>query len=147
MIGKSISHYRVTARLASARKRANMRERSLEAERDVLESISKSILNVGEEIGLGQTVKAALQAFIGCTFAGIFESLVLDHKAGVKGETLYIEDWKPFEDVRLSPGICRGLQKVGRSLSQRAPRSPRRPRNPSRTSFRCTQSPGRKVCS
>ena len=62
---------------------------TLEAERDVLESISKSILHVGHEIGLGQTVKAALQAFIGCTFAGIFESLVLGHKAGVKGETLF----------------------------------------------------------
>ncbi|MCP5113211.1 MAG: NAD-binding protein, partial [bacterium] len=29
------------------------------------------------------------QAFIGCTFAATFESLVLGHKAGVKGETLF----------------------------------------------------------
>ena len=61
----------------------------LDAQRDVLDAISKKLLHVGEEIGLGQTVKAALQAFIGTTFAGIFESLVLGHKAGVKGETLF----------------------------------------------------------
>ncbi|MCP5118054.1 MAG: NAD(P)-dependent oxidoreductase, partial [bacterium] len=62
---------------------------TLEAQRDVLEAISKTIIHVGEEIGHGQTVKAALQAFIGCTFAATFESLVLGHKAGVKGETLF----------------------------------------------------------
>jgi putative dehydrogenase len=62
---------------------------TLEAQRDVLEAISKTLLHVGEEIGLGQTVKAALQAFIGCTFTAAFESLVLGHKAGVKGETLF----------------------------------------------------------
>ena len=61
----------------------------LDAQRDVLDAISKKLLHVGKEIGLGQTVKAALQAFIGTTFAGIFESLVLGHKAGVKGETLF----------------------------------------------------------
>ena len=38
---------------------------------------------------MGQTVKAALQAYIGVTFAGIFESLALGAAAGVKGETLY----------------------------------------------------------
>ena len=61
----------------------------LEANRDVLDAISKVVFHVGEEIGQGQTVKAALQAFIGVTFAAIFESLVLGHKAGVKGETLF----------------------------------------------------------
>ena len=40
-------------------------------------------------LGTGQTVKGALQALIGTVFAGIFESLVLGAKAGVKGETLY----------------------------------------------------------
>ena len=49
----------------------------------------KTLLHVGEEIGQGQTVKAALQAMIGTTFAAIFESLVLGANAGVKGETLY----------------------------------------------------------
>ena len=61
----------------------------LEANRDVLDAISKVVFHVGEQIGQGQTVKAALQAFIGTTFAAIFESLVLGHKAGVKGETLF----------------------------------------------------------
>lgn len=57
--------------------------------RDVLEAISAKIFHVGEEIGAGQTVKAVLQALIGTVFAGIFESLVLGAKAGVKGEILY----------------------------------------------------------
>jgi len=57
--------------------------------RDVLDAISKVVFHVGEEIGQGQTVKAALQAMIGCTFAATFESLVMGHKAGVKGETLF----------------------------------------------------------
>ena len=61
----------------------------LEANRDVLDSISKVIFHVGEEIGQGQTVKASLQAMIGTVFAGIFESLVLGAKAGVSGKTLY----------------------------------------------------------
>ena len=61
----------------------------LEANRPVLEAVGEQIFHVGEEIGVGQTVKAALQAFIGASFAGIFESLVLGAKAGVPGETLY----------------------------------------------------------
>ncbi len=61
----------------------------LEQNRQVLDAISKAIFHVGEEIGQGQTVKAALQAMIGCTFTATFESLVMGHKAGVKGETLF----------------------------------------------------------
>ncbi len=61
----------------------------LEQNRDALEAVSKAIFHVGEEIGQGQTVKAALQALIGCTFAGAFEALVLGSKAGIKGETLF----------------------------------------------------------
>ncbi len=61
----------------------------LESNRDVLDSVSKVIHHVGDEIGMGQTVKASLQAMIGSVFAAIFESLVLGAKAGVKGETLY----------------------------------------------------------
>lgn len=57
--------------------------------KEILEAIGKSIFHVGEEIGLGQTVKASLQALIGSTFAAIFESLVLGVKAGVPAETLY----------------------------------------------------------
>jgi len=54
----------------------------------ILEAVGKNIFHVGEEIGLGQTVKASLQALIGSTFTAIFESLVLGVKAGVKAETL-----------------------------------------------------------
>jgi len=55
----------------------------------VLEAVGQSIFHVGEEIGIGQTVKASLQALIGASFTAIFESLVLGTKAGVNPETLY----------------------------------------------------------
>lgn len=60
-----------------------------DAHRDVLDAVGGQIFHVGESPGMGQTVKAALQAFIGVTFVGIFESLALGAKAGIKGETLY----------------------------------------------------------
>ena len=59
-----------------------------DANQDVLKAIGEKIFHVGEKIGIGQTVKGALQAFIGASFTAIFESLVLGVKAGVKGETL-----------------------------------------------------------
>jgi len=55
----------------------------------ILEAVGQNIFHVGEEIGLGQTVKASLQAFIGASFTAIFESMVLGVKSGVKAETLY----------------------------------------------------------
>jgi putative dehydrogenase len=55
----------------------------------VLDAVGKNIFHVGEEIGLGQTVKASLQALIGATFTAIFESLVLGVKAGASAEVLY----------------------------------------------------------
>ncbi len=61
----------------------------LAAQRDVLETVGGKIFHVSEEIGMGQTVKASLQALIGSTFAAIFESLVLGAKAGVSGKVLY----------------------------------------------------------
>ncbi len=67
----------------------------LEAHRPLFEAVGKNIFHVGDQIGMGQTVKAALQGIIGASFAGIFEGLVLAAKAGVKGETL-------FEVVRTS---------------------------------------------
>jgi len=57
--------------------------------KEVLEAVGQSIFHVGEEIGMGQTVKASLQALIGASFTAIFESLVLGTKAGIKPETLY----------------------------------------------------------
>ena len=59
------------------------------ANQDALKAVGEQIFHVGESIGMGQTVKAALQAYIGVTFAGIFESLALGAAAGIKGETLY----------------------------------------------------------
>ena len=56
----------------------------LEENREVLEAVSKAIFHVGEEIGQGQTVKAALQALIGTTFAAVFESLVLGARPALR---------------------------------------------------------------
>jgi len=61
----------------------------LEDNRPVLEAVSAKLFHVGEEIGQGQTVKAALQAFIGTSFTAIFESLVLGSAAGIPGKTLF----------------------------------------------------------
>lgn len=61
----------------------------LEEFRPVLEAISQKIFHVGDEVGMGQTMKGALQALIGATFTATFEALVLGVKAGVKAETLY----------------------------------------------------------
>lgn len=61
----------------------------VETNLEVLEAVGEKIFHVGEEIGMGQTVKASLQALIGATFTAIFESLVLGAKAGVKGEVMY----------------------------------------------------------
>lgn len=58
------------------------------ASKPVLESVGKDIYHVGEEIGMGQTVKSALAVLIGTTYAGIFEALTLAVKAGVAPETL-----------------------------------------------------------
>jgi putative dehydrogenase len=60
-----------------------------EEHQDVMNAVGGKVFHVGEEIGIGQTVKASLQALIGSTFTAIFESLVLGSKAGVKGEVLY----------------------------------------------------------
>lgn len=59
------------------------------ANQDVLNAVGEQIFHVGTAVGMGQTVKASLQALIGVTFVGIFESLALGAKAGIKGETLY----------------------------------------------------------
>ena len=65
------------------------REHVLESCRGPLGAIAGSVFHVGEEIGQGQVVKAALQSLIGCTFSATFEALVLGAKAGVKGQTLF----------------------------------------------------------
>lgn len=60
-----------------------------QANQDVLGAVGGQVFHVGESAGMGQTVKAALQAYIGVSFAGIFEALALGAAAGVKGQTLY----------------------------------------------------------
>jgi 3-hydroxyisobutyrate dehydrogenase-like beta-hydroxyacid dehydrogenase len=79
-----------------------------EENREVLESVSKAIFHVGEEIGQGQTVKAALQALIGTTFAAVFESLVLGASAGVKGETMF----EVFGSSGVSSPLFKGCSKL-----------------------------------
>jgi putative dehydrogenase len=80
----------------------------LEENRKVLDAVSKVVFHVGEEIGQGQTVKAALQALIGTTFAAVFESLVLGASAGVKGETMY----EVFGSSGVSSPLFKGCSKL-----------------------------------
>ena len=80
----------------------------LEENREVLNAVSKAIFHVGEEIGQGQTVKAALQALIGTTFAAVFESLVLGASAGIKGETMY----EVFGSTGVSSPLFKGCSKL-----------------------------------
>ncbi len=56
----------------------------------VLSAVGQHIYHVGEEIGMGQTVKAALTALTGSSYGGIFEALVLGAKLGVDPEVLLI---------------------------------------------------------
>ncbi len=80
----------------------------LEENREVLDAVSKVVFHVGEEIGQGQTVKAALQALIGTTFAAVFESLVLGASAGIKGETMY----EVFGSSGVSSPLFKGCSKL-----------------------------------
>jgi len=57
--------------------------------KEVLGAVGKNIYYVGEEIGMGQSVKAALTALTGSSYGGIFEALVLGAKLGVDPEVLY----------------------------------------------------------
>ena len=59
------------------------------AQQDVLAAVGEKIFHVGEEPGMGQTVKACLQSFIGLTFVAIFESLALGASADVPGQVLF----------------------------------------------------------
>lgn len=54
----------------------------------LLEAVGQKIYHVGEAIGMGQTVKASLQAYQGACYTSLFEALVLGVKAGVKPEIL-----------------------------------------------------------
>lgn len=54
-----------------------------------IDAISATLHRVGEDIGVGQTVKACLQSLIGSIFGGAFEASVLAAKAGVPGQVIY----------------------------------------------------------
>ena len=62
---------------------------ALETARPAMEAVSATIHRVGEEAGMGQTVKACLQALIGSVFSATFEASALAARAGVKGEVLH----------------------------------------------------------
>ena len=81
--GKSGAENGTLTMMVSAKKEV------FEQHQDILRAVGERIFHVGEEPGIGQTVKASLQALIGASFAAIFESLVLGSKAGVAGKTLY----------------------------------------------------------
>lgn len=55
----------------------------------IMDAVSANIHRVGDEPGMGQTVKACLQSLIGSIFSATFEAAALAAKAGVKGEVLY----------------------------------------------------------
>ena len=57
--------------------------------KQVLQAVGKHIYHIGDEIGMGQSMKAALSALVGSTYPAIFEALVLGVKAGIKPEVLY----------------------------------------------------------
>ena len=54
----------------------------------IFDAVGGKVLHVSPQAGQGQIVKAALQALIGVTFAGVLEALVLGCKAGIPGEVL-----------------------------------------------------------
>ncbi len=57
-----------------------------EDNRDVLEAVGKNIFHIGEKIGMGQTLKACLQGWMGSIFAATFEAAVLAEKSGLNME-------------------------------------------------------------
>ncbi len=62
---------------------------AMERARPAMEAVSQTIHHVGEDAGIGQTVKACLQSLIGSIFSATFEAAVLAAKAGVSGQVLY----------------------------------------------------------
>ena len=89
MIDTPVSGGKAGAEGGSLTLMAAARAEVLEANRDALDAVAQQVFHVGEEIGQGQAVKAALQVFIGATFAAAAESLVLASKAGVSGRTMF----------------------------------------------------------
>jgi 3-hydroxyisobutyrate dehydrogenase-like beta-hydroxyacid dehydrogenase len=57
--------------------------------RPAMAAVSKTVHRVGDQPGMGQTVKACLQSLIGSIFSATFEAAALAAKAGVDGQVLY----------------------------------------------------------
>lgn len=64
-------------------------EQAIARAQPAMAAISKVIHRVGDEPGMGQTVKACLQSLIGSIFAATFEAAALAAKAGVSGQALH----------------------------------------------------------
>jgi len=62
---------------------------SLDKCKGIMQAVSATIHYVGDQVGMGQTVKACLQAIIGSIFSATFEASVLAAKAGISGEVLH----------------------------------------------------------
>ncbi len=60
----------------------------IEEFRPFLDAVSKTVYIVGEEPGMGQTVKACLQSLIGSIFTATFEATALAARAGVDANAL-----------------------------------------------------------
>ncbi len=59
-----------------------------DAHQDVMQAVGSKIFHVGEEAGMGQTIKACLQGLIGSIFTATFEASVLGAKSGIDGKVL-----------------------------------------------------------
>ena len=64
-------------------------DEALAKARPFMEAVGGTIHRVGETPGMGQTVKACLQAIIGGIFSATFEAAALAAKAGVDGDVLH----------------------------------------------------------
>lgn len=62
---------------------------TFDSSQDVMGAIGKRIFYVGEEPGMGQTVKACLQALIGSVYSATFEAAVLAAKSGIEGKVMF----------------------------------------------------------
>jgi L-threonate 2-dehydrogenase len=64
-------------------------QRAYDTSREAFEAVGKNITYLGEEVGLGQVMKACLQGLVGCYYVGMFEVLALGVKAGLTAESLF----------------------------------------------------------
>lgn len=85
----SVSGGRTTAPIGRLALMVGAASEDLEAQRDVLETLAHSVQHVGEQPGMGQTAKAALQAFMYSGSIAMLEALALGAAAGIRGDILH----------------------------------------------------------